>query len=127
VPPRAGSAGQDAQRHQEGQAGYQQEQTVPAHRRDSISRDKLLQDMLANCRKLIRFVRMPTTIEPPLHGKAALLTSPAEEQQHSMPTMRQNALRRFGRTQGAEPGQDDRHSRRSTPRVLSAIPSRYAN
>jgi hypothetical protein len=62
--PRAGSAGQDAQRHQKRQTGYQQEQTVPAHRqRDPICRDKLPQDLPANCRKLIQFVRMPTTIE----------------------------------------------------------------
>jgi hypothetical protein len=63
-PPRDGSAGQDADGHQNGQAGNQQEQTVPAHRWcGPISRDKLPQVARTNCRKPIQLVSIPTTIK----------------------------------------------------------------
>ena len=74
--PRAGSAGQDADGHDDGQAGDQQEQTVPAHRvRDPITRDKLPRAAQTNCPKLFQLVRMPITIKTarPIGRRSRLL------------------------------------------------------
>jgi hypothetical protein len=65
LPRRAGSAGQDADGHQNGQAGYQKKQTIPAHRdRYPLSTlEKSSQAALTNCRKLIQLAGMPIAIK----------------------------------------------------------------